>query len=166
MRGKKLSKTVRDFDGVVGWCWLDIRCQFYHSAEQGGEKIKKKPNPALMGKDKDSFKSKMSCMEGKEHSLPPISRWCPVTSWEAGLQLWSSCYRRQMSLQQICTPLLLFPQHLYLSRHHVLWDISGQIGPAALAVSSPGIFPTLRLLMRGNIGESFLVQCEPCSAAP
>lgn len=67
MRGKKLSKTVRDFDGVVGWCWLDIRCQFYHSAEQGGEKIKKKTTQPSWVKIKTVLKAK--CHAWKERNI-------------------------------------------------------------------------------------------------
>ena len=52
----------------------------------------RKYNERLVGRDKDSLikQKQRSCVKAKKnkifYSLLPISRSCPATSWEAGLQ--------------------------------------------------------------------------------
>lgn len=62
-----------------------------------------------------------------------------------------------------CPPL--FSAFVSEQTSHGMEHLFGQTGPVSLAVSSPRIVPTLRLLMRRNVGEPFLVLCQPCPAA-
>lgn len=91
----------------------------------------------------------------------------PYTSWEAGLQLCSDCYRRQISLQQISTPLLLFSQHLCLSRHHMVWNTSlVRLGQFPWLCPLLGSFPPSGYWWGGMLGSHSWCCVSPAQQQP
>lgn len=118
--------------------------------KNGGEKIRKNPSPSWM-MIKAVLKAKQKVMHRRKGKF--------YTSHQQVMPSHFLRSRTSAATENKChygkfPPLSPAPFLTFISEQtsRGVEHLFGQIGPVVLAVSSPRILPTLRLLMRGNVG--------------